>query len=308
MVAIGKIDLEEINKILNKNNEVMLKGNRVGSDFTFLSRGRINIIFKIEPMVFYDFLTPKENAVLSVLFPMNDFLTSGTWPSIAMMDFERPSGAGREYFDYMGHVFEILKERKIKVASGHTGWYGNLGYGVAGTMALLGFKRPVFSFKRLKSRDLFYSVGNIGKELLYFSNRKNKGGNGIEPLELSIEKYIVQLIRHRKIVHYVHDISEGGLLRALQEICILGDIGFNINSSDLRRTIPRGIKYFSSSIFSASSSGAIIVSVDPSGKNEFEKIMKDNSWPFIEIEKRNKGVTLDGKKEDKNDRIADILR
>jgi hydrogenase maturation factor len=308
MVEIGKIDLEKINEILTKNSEVMLKGNRIGSDFTFLSSGSLNIIFKIEPMVFYEFLTPEENAALSIIFPMNDFLTSGTWPSIAMIDFERPSGSGGEYFGYMDHVFEILKERKIKVASGHTGGYGNLSYGVAGTMAILGFKRPVFSFKRLKGKDLFYSIGNIGKELLYFSNKKNNRENGIETHELSVEKYITKLIRHRKIVHYVHDISEGGLLRALQEICILQNTGFDVNSRELKRTVPRGAEDFWSNIFSASSSGAIIVSIDPSGKNEFEKIMKDNSWPFIEIEKRKEGVTLDGRKEDKNDRIADILR
>jgi len=87
-VETGKASLDEIKQILENNRRVMLKSNVVGSDFSFLKVNSSIITFKIEPMVFYESLSIDENALLSVLFPLNDFITSGTWPSIAMVNFE----------------------------------------------------------------------------------------------------------------------------------------------------------------------------------------------------------------------------
>ena len=46
-----------------------------------------------------------------------------------------------------------------------------------------------------------------------------KRGKGTHaPSELSIEIYIREFLRIRKSVHYVHDLSEGGLSRGLMEV------------------------------------------------------------------------------------------
>ncbi|MEM0134484.1 MAG: AIR synthase-related protein, partial [Thermoplasmatales archaeon] len=285
VVNLGKAGLKEISAVLKKNSDSILKTNVVGSDFSFFKYGKTNLVFKIEPMIFYKSLTIQENALLSVLVPINDFSTSGTWPSIAMIDFEKPVDVGEEFFDYVDAVFQNLRDRRIKVASGHTGSYGNLGYGVAGTMALVGFKRPIFSFKRIKEDDSYYSVGKLGAELSFFKHKK-EGSKADSPLDLSIEKYVKEFIKIRSIVHYIHDISEGGLMRALGEVSALVRSGFNVSSQDVENVAAKGTEEYGARVFSASSSGALIVAVDSKRKKEFEKVIKSKSWPILEIKKR----------------------
>jgi hydrogenase maturation factor len=305
-VETGKAGLKDIRNILKRNRGVMLKSNIIGSDFSFLKRKEEYLVFKIEPMVFYRSLSINENALLSVIFPLNDFVTSGTWPSIAMIDFEGPTGAGKEFYEYVDRILHLLGERGIKVASGHTGSYGNLGYGVAGTMALVGFNEPIFSFRRVSREDSFYSVGLLGNELSFF--RERKGGNvAKDPLDLSIETYISEFLKIRKAVHFVHDISEGGLMRALGELSYLLHFGFNVESGDLKPVTAEGVRDYGSRIFSSSSSGSLVVSVDSKRKKEFEKVAKDNSWYVFEIGKTAGGVTLDGKRYEAADSVLDFL-
>lgn len=306
-VEPGKAGLREIRGILKRNRGVMLKTNIIGSDFSFLKYGSGDLVFKIEPMVFYKSLSIKDNALLSVIFPLNDFVTSGTWPNLAMIDFERPNGAGNEFYDYVDRVLEILGERGIRVAAGHTGSYGNMGYGVAGTMALIGFNKPVFSFKRIRKDDSFYSVGILGNELSFFQERQ-RGSSALPPLDLSVEVYISEFLKISRSVHFVHDMSEGGLSRALSEISEMSQSGFNVKSVDMETVTSRSVREYGPRIFSSSSSGSLVVSVDHERKKQFEKIAKDNSWPIFEIEKRARGVTLDGKRYDSEDSILDFLQ
>lgn len=304
-MEIGKIGMNEISKILKRNRDTMLKSNVLGSDFSFLRHGPVDLVFKIEPMVFYKTLSVQDNGLLSVVFSINDFVTSGTWPSISMIDFEKPASSGNDFFEYINSVFRYLKERRVQVASGHTGSYGNLGYGVAGTMALLGFKRQLFSFKRIRNDDSFYVLGNLGKELSFF--RRPRVKNGYKAIDLSIEKYIKELLKIKEIVHYAHDISEGGLVRALKEISALTHFGFNVKSRELNAIAARGVEEYGSRIFSSSSSGSLVVSVYSRRKEEFEELIKRNSWPFLEIERRGKRVTLDNRAYNLKDSVLEFL-
>jgi hydrogenase maturation factor len=305
-VEIGKVALKDIKGILERNADVMLSSNVIGSDFSYLQKGGAHLVLKIEPMVFYKHLSVEENAILSVIFPLNDFVTSGTWPTIAMIDFERPKGAGIEFYKFVDSVLDVLRERRIKVASGHTGNYGNLGYGVAGTMAFIGMKKPVFNFKRIRETDSFYSVGLLGDEMSFFRGRK-MGDRSRSPNDLSLEPYVSKFLKMRRAVHFVHDLSEGGLERGLNEISHLVNSGFNVTSRDLRSVTPIEVKEYGNRIFSSSSSGSLVVSVDSGRRDEFEAEATGNSWPFFEIEKKGKGVTLDGRKFGKADTMLDFI-
>ena len=303
---IGKVGLKEIRRILTRNKDSIIWSNVIGSDFSFLKSGPTNLVFKIEPMVFYKHMTIQENALLSVTYPLNDFLTSGTWPSFAMIDFERPSKSGEEFYDYIDGIFDNLRERNIKVASGHTGSYGNIDYGVAGTMALVGLRRPMFSFRRVEEADSYYFIGSIGNELSFFKHRGIEGSD-ISASELSVERYVKELIKIRAIVHYVHDISEGGLMRALEEISDLVKSGFNVRSEDLLEVSAKGVEKYGAGLFSASSSGSLIVSVDSGRNEEFERVMHRKSVPIFNIERRKRGITLDGKRASGRDGILEFL-
>ncbi len=299
----GKAGLTELKSLLKKNKEVMLGSNLIGSDFSFMRRSSRDLVFKIEPMMYYDFLTTEENAALSILFPLNDFLTSGTMPSIAMLDFEKPKLAGDEYFDYIDRVFKDLRSKKIRVASGHTGNYGNLGYGIAGSIALVGFKRPVFSYQRIRKDDAIYFVGDIEAESSYFRER---GVRHRRIYDLSIERYVKELLKIRRSVHYVHDLSEGGLMRGLEELSELSHSGYNVVPGLIGKQAHKKVGY-TSNPFTDSSAGCIVAAVSRTLKGEFETLLRKNSWTYMEIERVKKGVTLDGRDYDPSDSTVRLL-
>ncbi|MGC8644734.1 MAG: AIR synthase-related protein [Thermoplasmata archaeon] len=303
----GKAEIGELRGIIRKHRDGMLKSNVIGSDFSFLNERGENMIFKIEPMVYYHFLSPEENARLSLTFPMNDFLTSGTFPGIAMVDFERPRDSGKDYWRYVDSLLGLLEIKGIKVASGHTGNYGNLRSGVAGSMALIGFRKPLFSYARIRKGDAFFVVGRIGLETRYFYEKKMYGRSEVPIEELSVEKYVVSLLKESKTVHYIHDLSEGGLIRALQEVAFLNNEGFEINYSSVRHLIGDVNKGSKLSRLSSSSSGSILVSIGVEHRERFENIARRNSWPYAEVKRGGKNVRLDGKIVSAEDRFSNLV-
>ena len=66
-------------------------------------------------------------------------------------------------------------------------------------------------------------------------------------------------------------------------------------------------KDYGRKLFSVSSSGALIVSISQTDEEKFERMLNKNSWPFLRIEKKNDGVTLDGKSYDPKDSVIDFL-
>ncbi|MEM0128078.1 MAG: AIR synthase-related protein [Thermoplasmatales archaeon] len=306
-MGFGKVDLERLSKIITNHRSAMLESNVIGSDFSFGNFGGRTLIFKIEPMVYYPFLTSIENAMLSLIFPMNDFLTSGREPKIAMIDIEKPADAGDDYWNYVDFLLLELEHRNIKVASGHTGNYENTISGVAGSLALVGFQRPIFSYKRMTKEDAFYVVGRIGAEMEFFLERMKPGKRAFDLEDLSIEKYVRLFSSYKKDIHYVHDLSEGGLIRGLEEISILNRRGFDVNYSATRPLIVderpgrRAIK------LSSSSSGSIVVSVDREYKKEFEDIATANSWQFAEIRCKGRDVTVNGRRVSSHDEFSRLI-
>jgi len=90
----------------------------------------------------------------------------------------------------------------------------------------------------------------------------------------------------RNSIHYVHDLSEGGLSRGLMEVANITNHGFDVRTAALKTVASKGIKGYGRKLFSVSSSGALIVSIPRTDEEKFERMLTKNSWPFFRIEKR----------------------
>jgi len=129
--------------------------------------------------------------------------------------------------------------------------------------------------------DLIYVLGEdkeelCGSEYLKVIHKKVEGDS--PQLDLSAEKklqdIVLELIR-KKLINSAHDISEGGIVCALAECCIINEekkLGAEI-------TIPiksrKDFSYFSES------QSRIIVSISKDKKDEFEKVLQSTNQPFI---------------------------
>ncbi|MEM0129876.1 MAG: hypothetical protein QXW75_00255 [Thermoplasmatales archaeon] len=306
-MSFGKIEIDRLKNIISSHRNAMLESNVIGSDFSFGNFGGKTVVFKIEPMVYYPFLTPLENARLSIIFPMNDYLTSGTMPNLAMIDLEKPSDVADEYWKYVDFLILALSKAGVRIASGHTGRYRNIRSGVAGSIALIGFQEPEFSYAKIGNQDAFYVVGTIGKEMMFFEERLKHTRSGIGLEGLSIEKYVKSLLPYRRNVHYIHDLSEGGLIRGLEEISYLIGGGFDVSYSSVMHLIADGVVGGKSVRLSASSSGSIVVALDPKFKEKFEDIARKKVWNYAQIRRRGNGVRIDGKRVRSRDAFSNVV-
>ncbi len=131
-----------------------------------------------------------------------------------------------------------------------------------------------------KANDLIYVLGEDFEEIggsEYLSVEYKTVAGKIPSLnidtELNLQKTLIQLIE-AQIINSAHDISEGGIITAAAECCIIdreNPIGAEI-------TVPVKTRE-DFSLFSESQS-RIIVSVSESDKIEFEKICKTNNQHF----------------------------
>jgi phosphoribosylformylglycinamidine synthase len=131
--------------------------------------------------------------------------------------------------------------------------------------------------------DLIYLLG-IDKEELggseYLKVIYNKVVGDSPQLDLKTEKKlqdtVLKLIR-KNLIKSAHDISEGGIVCALAECCIINDekmIGADIKIPIILR---EDFAYFSES------QSRIIVSISKNKKDEFETILKSSKQPFSKI-------------------------
>jgi phosphoribosylformylglycinamidine synthase len=129
--------------------------------------------------------------------------------------------------------------------------------------------------------DLIYVLGEDkeelgGSEYLKVIHKKVEGNSPqIDlPTEKKLQDSLLELIR-KKLINSAHDISEGGIVCALAECCIINEerkIGAEVNISVKSR---KDFSYFSET------QSKIIVSVSPDRKQDFEKFLHATMQPFI---------------------------
>ena len=131
--------------------------------------------------------------------------------------------------------------------------------------------------------DLIYVLGEDeeelgGSEYLKVIHKKVEGNSPqIDlPTEKILQEILLQLIR-KGLINSAHDISEGGIVCAIAECCIINDekmIGAEV-------TIPlksrKDFSYFSES------QSRIIVSISKDKKDEFEKVLQSDKQQFIRL-------------------------
>jgi phosphoribosylformylglycinamidine synthase len=147
-----------------------------------------------------------------------------------------------------------------------------------------------------------YIVGKETEEEMggseYYNIIKIKGGF-VPKTNINILKNCMQGILtaiDKKQIISCHDISEGGLGVCVSEMCIGGDIGAEINLSNLSKNLRSDFKLFSES------NTRWIVEVEKEKQKDLEKTFKENNTPFVKI-----GVVKSNRLiiEDKGEKIID---
>ena len=169
-----------------------------------------------------------------------------------------------------------------------------------------GLEKVTTSFFK-NNGNLIYILGEDFEELggsEYLKLIHNKVVGDSPRLDLIVEKKLhdslLQLIE-KKIILSAHDVSEGGIICALAECCIVNEE----NPMGAEVIIPIKTRE-DFSLFSESQS-RIIISLNQNNKNEFEKFLKDKKQPFTFLGKTGGNqLKINGKINVSLDKLVDL--
>jgi phosphoribosylformylglycinamidine synthase len=155
--------------------------------------------------------------------------------------------------------------------------------------------------------DLIYVLGEDKEEMggsEYVKLEFNKVAGDSPTIDLNIEKKLhdtlLKLIDDG-LINSAHDISEGGIISAIAECCIINES--NLIGADVKVPVNSREDF---SLFSESQS-RIIISISPDKKSEVEKLLRDANQHFTLLGKTGgKYFKVNGKINLELTKIADL--
>jgi phosphoribosylformylglycinamidine synthase len=265
----------------------------------------------------YVYLNPKEGTKIAVAEAARNIICSGGIPLgiTNCLNFGNPYKP--EIFWQFSHAIEGMGEAcrffNTPVTGGNVSFYNESPKTAVyptptiGMVGLIeGLENVTTSYFKNES-DLIYLIGEDFEEMggsEYLKIIHNKVAGDSPKLNLDVEKKLHNSLLgliEKKLINSAHDVSEGGIISALAECCIINDenpVGAQVN-------IPiRSREDFS---FFSESQSRVIVSIEVQRKEEFENYLKDQKQVFDFLGKTG-GHTLqvNGKINISLERIVDL--
>ena len=251
----------------------------------------------------YVYLNPKEGTKIAVAESARNVVCSGAMPLAITncLNFGNPYKPDvfwgfKNAIEGMGEACRFFD---TPVTGGNVSFYNespdNAVYPtpVIGMLGLIEDLKHVTTSNFKNNGDLVYLLGEDQEEVggsEYIKEIHDLVVGDSPKIDLDVEKELhnalLDTIR-KGLINSAHDISEGGIITAIAESCI-GDKE-NLIGVEVDIPIRTRLDY---SLFSESQS-RVIISISPSNKDEFEKVMSEHSTP----------VTLIGKTTEKDLKI-----
>ncbi len=243
----------------------------------------------------YVYLNPKEGAKIAVAESARNIVCSGGIPLAITncLNFGNPYKPEvywqfKEAIDGMGEACRFFD---TPVTGGNVSFYNespNVAVYPTPTIGMVGLIEDIknvttSNFKN--DNDLIYVLGEDFEELggsEYLKVIHNKVSGESPKVNLEVEKKLhdslLKLISN-KLINSAHDISEGGIVSAVAECCIMNENNFI--GAEIKIHVKTRKDF---SLFSESQS-RIIVSIKPENKNVFEKILNESKQIFTYLGK-----------------------
>lgn len=278
-----------------KRKEVIC-GPKFGVDTSIVDLGNGEALaISSDPLSLIPSLGMKVSAWLSVHLLANDMSTTGFAPQYAQFVLNLPTNISRSDFqEYWGHIHELCQEMGISITGGHTGQIPGIESTIAGggTFFLKAPKEQILSSNHAKSGDCILLTKHAGISstallaMAFPETVKNALGEKIQQTaadnfwNLSVLKEAViarQTLSISGGLHAMHDVTEGGVLGAIQEMAQASGLGFQVERQKIPvpEEVEKVAELFGIDPFISIGAGAMIMAVKPESisilLNEFAK-------------------------------------
>ncbi|MBV7441416.1 AIR synthase [Weeksellaceae bacterium TAE3-ERU29] len=249
----GKISAEGFKQMFQsrfgfeRKNELITPG--FGKDISLIDLGNGKaMVTASDPLSFIPKLGAKKSAELSVYLISNDMATTGVMPQYFQMVLNlNENFTEQDFEDYWEHIHLVCKELKISITGGHTGIIPGQNSTIAGggTMISIAGKNDFIRCDEVKDNDILLMSKKAGISStailgLHFNETAKQmiGENSetyFEDLFSQISVYQEGKLagefnqkEKTKPIHAMHDVTEGGILGAIYEMCEANHAGIII--------------------------------------------------------------------------------
>lgn len=314
---LGKIDSLHLEKVFTQKtgapNPKVIQGPKFGVDTAIVRLNRDKgLVIASDPASLIPSLGLKESAWLSVVLTANDIATSGFLPEYGQFVLNLPSSIStNELNQYWEHIHLFCLEMGISITGGHTG-FGDIGNStVSGGVTLFAeadltlvkstaFVQPDLDLLVTKSAALSgtallaksfpkYTIANLG-----VAAQSELADSFYQMSVLSEVKKIRENESVFKGVVALHDVTEGGILGAVIELCEAGEVGVIIDKNQ----IPLGAnqkeicRLFSIDPYRSLGAGSLLIACEKESTQELIRVLESTGIQTSKI-----GETRENKKE-----------
>jgi hydrogenase expression/formation protein HypE len=330
---MGKLltkDLEKMLGCIKKNPRVIIPPQPGFDSGVHLANGNKCTVVSTDPCIN---VPEKWFGWLLIHYSASDVALFGAKPEFCTINLLGPPSTRPQTFqNIMQQVCRAANELQMAIVTGHTGTYHGLStpigvctaYGTIDRRKLItpGGARPGDYIFCTKSVGLEIAVNfalsreAVAKRILGLKQTQKL--SELVPMQSCVREAL--LLAETGGTHAMHDATEGGLTTALNEIAEASKVGFRINFHSIPickevKTLQKHFQLSDQQLLSMSSTGTILVSVSPEGKEKVEAIVRQNKIQAnvlgIFTEDKQRTLVRDSKEtpfpEDADDPYARIL-
>ncbi len=300
----AKIFKEDLLNHCGASRPEVIQGPSFGVDTSIIDLGNdLALVVSSDPLSLIPSLGMEISAWLSVHLLANDMSTTGFAPQYAQFVLNLPTSLSRADFKvYWGFIDQLCKAQNIAITGGHTGQISGQESTIAGggTMFLTAPKTKILTSNGAKAGDTIVvtkSAALSSTSLLAMAFPKTvKEKLGREIQQKAAENFWkISVLKEGKIaastlqanldLHAMHDVTEGGVLGALDEMAQASALGFEVTADliPIEPEVQKVAGLFEIDPLVSIGAGSMIIAVAPEAESILLNSLKSAGIPATAI-------------------------
>jgi hydrogenase maturation factor len=290
---MGKLDTEELKKLLSciKKDRRIIVPPSPGFDSGVHTLDDKCLVVSTDPCIG---VPEKWFGWLLIHYAASDVALFGAKPEYCTINILGPqSTKPKTFYEIMKQACRAAEELGMSVVTGHTGTYKGLST-LVGVCTAYGRtnKNKLITPGNAKPGDLILCVKPLGLEVAvnftlmhealaerFFGAEQVAVLKNLVTMQSCVKEAL--LLAETRGVHAMHDVTEGGLTAALNEMAEASNVGFRVEFEKLpfaRETyaLNNWFKLSELQMLSMSSTGTLLAAISPEAKEKAEEILHRN--------------------------------
>lgn len=298
-MEVGKLTIEQLKSLVfstlkNERNEVLVDPN-VGADCAVIDFGEDICVMSTDPITG----TSEEIGKLAIHITCNDIATTGVSPLGIMLTIMAPEGTKEEDIKkIMEDASNEARKLDVDIIGGHTEITSAVNRIIVSSTGIgKGNKKIIKNMSEASEDDIIILTKGAGIEgtgIICFEKENELKTKYSEELIVEGKNMLdnISVVKEGLIggkigVSFMHDVTEGGVLGAIWEVCELKNLGCEIHEEEINihKSTKMICEYYNINPLRLISSGSMLIGINKDKLNELECKFKEENIKYSIIGK-----------------------